>query len=126
MRESKNIRKKSIITSLTCLNPHGYIFIHELYYESYFFPGFTRSLIFYLLKIQNSLGIKIPIKEFLEELDVCFYTRKELNASFEELGLKVVDYYEEEWAKNKTKKMLFLKNWGRACYVLQRIKDSNT
>lgn len=105
------------------LNKNGFIFIHELFYESHLFPTFTRTLIFYLLKIQNQLHIKIPVKEFLMGLDVCFYTRDELESLFKEHGFQIVDFHEEYWANSKAKKLMLLKDWGRMCFVIQNINE---
>lgn len=104
------------------LNQSGYILIHEIFYESYIIPTFTRSLLFNLLKLQNKLNLKIPFKEFIRGLDVCFYTRDELKSLFKETGFRVVDYYEEYWTHAPIKKkMLLLKNWGRMCFIIQSV-----
>lgn len=119
IRESKNLLKVSLINSQSVLNKDGYIFIHELFYESYLIPTFTRTMIFYFLKLQNLLGIKIPVKEFIQGLDVCFYTRSELKNIYNDLGFDIIDYYEENWNKNKLAKMMLLKEWGRMCFVIR-------
>lgn len=121
-KKSKDLFVLSLINlKKNNLNPGGCIFIHELFYESYLFPTFTRTLIFYLLKLQNRLHIKIPIKEFLMGLDVCFYTRDELKHIFNENGFQIVDYYEEKWDNGIQKKMMFLRDWGRMCFILKSI-----
>lgn len=107
------------------LNNNGYILIHELFYESYLVPTFTRTMLFYLLKLQNILHIKIPIDEFLMGLDVCFYTRSELKSIFKDNGFEIVDYYEENWENNVQKKLMLLKNWGRMCFVIQNAEENN-
>jgi len=86
-------------------------------------------MLFYVLKLQNLLGIKIPSKDFKLGLNVCFYTRHELREIFKDLEFEVVDYYEDNWKNNKFKKILLLKNWGRMCFVLQPLnngKNSNS
>jgi ubiquinone/menaquinone biosynthesis C-methylase UbiE len=117
--ESKKLLRRSLINSQSHLNNNGYLLIHELFYESYIAPTFTRTLIFYLLKLQNFLGIRIPAKEFIVGLDVCFYTRNELKKTFEDLGFETVDYYEEDFGRHKFKKLLLVKDWGRMCFILR-------
>lgn len=119
IKESRNLLIQSLINSQNHLNNNGYILIHEPFYESYFIPTCTRTIIFYLLKLQNLLKIKIPLKEFISGLDVCFYTRNELRKIFKDLGFEVVDYYEENWKWKKYKKMMLIKNTGIMCFVVQ-------
>jgi hypothetical protein len=117
--DSKKLFFDSLINARSLLNDNGYILVHELFYESYLIPTFTRTIIFYLLKLQNLLRIKIPEKSFLMDLDVCFYTRHELRKIFRDLDFNVIDYYEENWANTKIKKIGLLRDWGRMCFVLQ-------
>ena len=121
--ESKKLLVDSLLNSLSLLNKDGTLLIHELFYESYLIPTFTRTMIFYVLKLQNLLRIKIPVKEFMQGLDVCFYTRSELKKTFNDLGFEIVDYYEEDWGNSKLTKMMLLNNWGRMCFVLQLPND---
>lgn len=123
INECLNLFKTSLVNlKENNLNPSGYILMHELFYESYIFPTFTRTFIFYLLKLQNKLHIRIPAKEFIKGLDVCFYTREELRQIFKEMDFEVVDYYEEKWEHRKyLRKFVLLKEWGRMCFVVQRI-----
>lgn len=74
IEESKNLLKESLQNIKKLLNNDGYLLVHELFYESPIYPTFSSKLIYYLCKIQNRLGIKIPIKEFLLGLYVYFYT----------------------------------------------------
>jgi len=122
---SKKIVSESLINAQFYLNNDGYILVHELFYESYLIPTFTRTMIFYLLKIQNLLKIKIPNKHFLMNLDVCFYTRRELREIFKSLDFNVIDYYEEEWENSKYSKVGLIRHWGRMCFVLQRQTNKN-
>lgn len=127
IKKSKDLVTLSLINlEKNNLNQNAYILIQEFYYESYLLKKFTRTLIFYLLKMQNLLHVKIPAKEFIMGLDVCFYTRDEFKQIFKENGFKIIDYYEEKNEKNKIyKKLLLLKNWGRMCFVIQSKNREN-
>lgn len=121
--ETKNLLKSSLVNSVKHLDDDGYLLIHELFYESYLIPTFTRTTIFYLLNLQNSLNFTLPSRHFLKGLSVCFYTRDELQSVFNDIGLEVVDYYEEKWNDTQMKnlkKISFIKNWGRMVFVLRR------
>ena len=50
-RESKELVKKVIKNFLNIVNKNGYVYIRELYYESYFDELLTNYIIFYLLYI---------------------------------------------------------------------------
>lgn len=113
LRSLKNIRQ--------LMDKNSYLIVHELFYESYLYSPFTRNLIFYLLRLQNYLGIKFLPKEFIMGLNVCFYTRYELEEIFNICGFCIVDSYEEDWKNNIKKKLLFLKKWGRIIYVAKLI-----
>jgi NAD-dependent dihydropyrimidine dehydrogenase PreA subunit len=66
------------------------LLVHEIYYESYINPRITRDFLFHALNIQNKLRIRIPQKDFLMDLLVCFYTREELKNILESNGFKVM------------------------------------
>lgn len=87
--------------------------ITEVYYEGYLIPKLPSYLIFYLLKLQNKLNIKIPYKDFILGLDVYFYTRDELIKILEECGLKILDI-----KSHKRSNLLPLKNFGKVSIVV--------
>lgn len=118
--ESKSLVIESLLEVKNSLSDDGYIFVHELFYEGHLSPSFSRTMIFYLLKIQNSLKLKIPSKHFILGLSVCFYTRSELEEIFSICGLSIIQSYKSDWANNYYKKGLFLKNWGRIMYILKK------
>lgn len=122
IRESKSLLKESLQTIKKLLNDDGYLLIHELFYESPIHQTFSSSIIYYLCKIQNKIGIKIPMKEFLLGLDVYFYTRKEFIKILNDMGFEIVNYYEVEWKKSHMMKLIGLKNWGRMVFVCRKIE----
>lgn len=111
--KSKELVKKSIISLKNLLNEDGVMLITEVYYEGYLIPKLPSYLIFYLLKLQNKLNIKIPYKDFILGLDVYFYTRDELIKILEECGLKILDI-----KSHKRSNLLPLKNFGKVSIVV--------
>jgi len=120
IKSSKELLRKSLFTVKGYLNDDGFLLIHELFYESYLMPSLSRALIFHLLALQNKLRIKIPVQEFLIDLEVCFYTRPEFRSMLGDCGFKIVDYDEENWADNFKKRAIFLKDWGRMLFILKK------
>ena len=119
INESKKLLRDSLFTIKEFMNDDGFLLIHELFYESYLIPTLSRTLIFYLLTLQNILGIKVPTEEFLLDLKVCFYTISEFKSILNDCGFKIVDSYQEYWGTSSKKRILFLKNWGRILFVVR-------
>ena len=110
--ESKRLLKESLLSIKKLMNNGGYLFLHDEFDEGYFFPTLPRALIFYSLRLQNALGIKIPVEEFLPDLSVCFYTRKELIKAIKDCGFEILDIYVVMWSNTKKKKILLIRDWG--------------
>jgi hypothetical protein len=94
------------------LEDGGYIMIEDMFYENYFTPTMFRTLVFHLLIIQNFFKIKIPVKEFLLNLQICFYTRAEFIHFLENNGFEIIDTKEYSWEPTLRERLLLLKNWG--------------
>jgi SAM-dependent methyltransferase len=122
IRESKDLVRRSIQAAKSKLDEKGYIFIRELYYESYLIPTLTRTMIFYLLRFQNRLKFKIPHDDFLAGLEVCFYTRKEIESLIRECNLEIVESLHDEYDPGAGGRVMLLKKRGTASYIL-RPKD---
>ncbi len=73
VKESKMF-KDTLKILYNALNEDGFLLIHEIFYEGYLIHELPSHLIFYLLKLQNSLKVKLPSKHFLFGLNVFFYT----------------------------------------------------
>jgi len=121
IRSSKELLRESLCTIKEYLTDDGLVLIHELFYESYLIPTLSRNLIFYSLALQSKLRIKIPARQFLMDLRVCFYTRSEFRSMLGECGFEIVDYYEANWANDINKKILFLKNWGVMLFIVKKL-----
>lgn len=118
INESKELLRESLFNIKGLLNKDGYLLIHEIFYESYLIPTMSRTLIFYLLALQNKCGFKIPAKEFLMDLMVCFYTRSEFKSILNECGFKIIGTHEEYWSSTFKKRALFLRDWGRMLFIV--------
>jgi hypothetical protein len=119
IRESKELVKRSIMAAKLKLDDGGYIFIRELYYESYLIPTLTRTMIFYLLKLQNTLKFKIPHDDFLSGLEVCFYTREEIESLIKDCNFEIVEHRDDEYSSGIWGKLMLLKKRGTASYILK-------
>ena len=119
--ETKKLLRESLFTLKDILKKEGFLFVHELFYESYLIPTLSRTSIFNLLLLQNKFGIKIPAKEFLAGLDVCFYGRSEFKSILNDCGFKIIGSYEEYWDNTFKKKLLFLENWGRMLFIVKKV-----
>lgn len=120
--ESKALSIKSLQEIRNILASEGVLLLHELFYESYVREDITRSVIFRWLNIQNRLQLEMPINELLLGLRVNFYSRAELRSIIEQSGYRIVDYYHFSWSEPKWKKrLLFLKDWGDAFFVLKKV-----
>lgn len=119
--ETKELLRESLFTMKGFLKEDGFLLIHELFYESYLIPTLSRTLIFNLLALQNKFGIKVPAKEFLIGLGVCFYTRPEFELILNDCGFKIVDFHEEYWDSTFKTRLLFLQNWGRMLFIVKKV-----
>jgi len=121
VNESKKMVVDSLKTLRNILTDDGFILLGDLFYESYIFPTFTRSTIKTMLNFQNKFGMKVPFKEFIDGLDVCFYTRDEFRSMIQECNLEIVDYREWYWDNKKYKKQtLLIKRWGYMCFIIKK------
>jgi hypothetical protein len=118
--ESKDLFRESLFTLQKLLNKNGYLFLREIYYEGYLIPTLPRTIIFNILHIQNKLRIKIPAKAFLLDLNVCFYTRREISLILEECGFQICEMHEDCWNNSIKKKALLLNDWGRVLFVVKK------
>jgi len=121
VEDSRELVAKSLRALSSHLDDNGYIMIHEIFYEGYIIPPLSRTLIFYLLDIQQNIKIPINSKEFLKGLRVCFYTRDEFKSLLASCGYKLMEYKIEYWANNWKKNALLINNWGRMMYIAKKL-----
>jgi SAM-dependent methyltransferase len=112
--KSQELVEESLIAISKHLNPGGMVIVVDMFYDSYLYPAITRSVIFYLCKLQNKVGFQILSKEFLLGLEVCFLTKDELKSLYC-LGpyhLRSFDERDHDMPNNVKKHLLFLREWG--------------
>ena len=118
--------KNNLIDSLDCIKPHldnsGYLIINEVYYDGYIYDKLPRSIIFYILKIQNRLKLRIPLRWFIMDLLVCFYTRNELKHVLDESDFKVVLSKESPWKVPILFRLAGLKEFGNIL-IISKLKQ---
>jgi len=118
---SKELLTESLQAIASRLADNGHLVIDEVYYESFIFPPFTRNSIFYLLRLQNSLRVRFPVYGFLKDLQVCFYTRRELLEELTKNGFCILEHREVPFASNFTKKVGLLKKWGHVIIIAKKV-----
>ncbi len=96
----------------------GYMFVSELYYEAFGAPRLTRWAIFWILKIQNRLRIRVPRDDFLLDLLVCFYTRKELDRLLDEAGFVLLHTLKDPAKVSPLERLVLLRRRGARHMVL--------
>lgn len=120
--ESQLQLKESLRCIRHLLKDGGYLFLHDYYYESFISPSLARNMIFYILKLQKALKIKIPTKEFVRDLSVCFYTRVEFRSILAECGFEICEMHEEFISNNNIKfRLLLLNKFGSIAIIAKRV-----
>ncbi|EKQ54509.1 MAG: methylase involved in ubiquinone/menaquinone biosynthesis [Methanobacterium sp. Maddingley MBC34] len=127
INKSQDLALESLENINELLNPNGFFFLQDLFYEGYVIPSIPRSIIFYICAF-NKKGFKLPLKDFVEDLEVCFYTRKELTSMLKRSGFKIIKKWENDYTntlskeKNRSykRKMILLKKWGNVAYLVKK------
>ncbi len=116
--------KKQCLASLEALHDSladdGYMFMSELYYESFVAPRLSRWFIFWLLKAQNRLRFRIPKEDFLLDLLVCFYTRKELDRLLDQAGFEMLHQITDKGKVSPLERLALLRRRGARHMVLAK------
>ena len=118
-KSSENV-KKSLISLRKSLKNDGLLVIQEIYHESFILPSLFRSVIFYLLKLQNAFKIKIPTEHFLLDLQACFYPRIELINMLKQCGFEIIEVKENPWPYEMLRKVLLIKKWGEVLIIAKK------
>ncbi len=122
IKESKNNLEKSLQNIKMLMNNNSYLLIHELFFESPIILTLSNTIIFYLLKLQNKIGFKIPIEDFVLGLNVYFYTRKDFRNILHECGFEIIDFQEELWKTNFKLRLIFVKFSGRMVFICRKMR----
>src|SRR3989442_1435442 len=112
--QSFNLVGKMIGTLMNLLSEDGSILIEEFDYQSYFFPGFTSSLVFYGLKLINllKLDLSMILKEIVPGLEVSFFHQNQLEKILKRYGtVYMINYY--SWKPSNLRRLFFMRKEGR-------------
>lgn len=121
INNSKLQLRESLKSIRRLLKDGGYILLHDYYYESFISPSIGRNIIFYALKLQNMLHVKIPAKEFRIGLQVLFYTRAELRSMLAECGFEICEIHQEFISNNDIRsRLLLLNNFGSIAIIAKK------
>ncbi len=115
---SKQHCRESLAALEASLADDGYLLVSELYYEAFGAPRLTRWAIFWLLKAQNKLRLRVPHDDFLLDLLVCFYTRKELDRMLDEAGFRTLHVITDKSKVSWMERLLLLQRRGARHMVL--------
>jgi len=126
VNESRDTVTRSLLALKDHLNDSGFLMIHELYWETYIVPSVSRTLTFYLLSICTKLHIRLPYREHLERLLVCFYTTSELENMLKDCGFVIVRSKQYPFSDTTFKRVLLLRRWGRMLYIVRKENNKQT
>ncbi|EHQ34391.1 class I SAM-dependent methyltransferase [Methanoplanus limicola] len=122
---SPKLSKKKVYESLLnikdTMNSDSKLLFGDIFYDGHIYPPISKFLIFYLLKIQNILGYKFKDDNFLLGLNVCFYSKYELEKLINDAGFKIEKTYKYEWKKSYKTALLGIKRYGRIGFILSKM-----
>jgi len=118
-KKSKDLTILALKNIRNILKPEGFLLLKEVFYESYIFSKLTSLLVFYLLKMFNTINIPPPIKEASRNLMVSFYTRSELEELLKDHNGIIVEKKEYEKKCNLKEKIFFLDKKGVIIFLVQ-------
>jgi SAM-dependent methyltransferase len=119
--KSIHLVKKMIEALVTLLDTNGILIVQEVFYDSYLVHSLTSFMIFYGLKVMNSLGLDFSHidKEMKPGLEVNFFHERQLS--------KLLGEYGHTDILNKTivqipraYKVALLKNRGQITFIARR------
>lgn len=126
--KSKNLALESLKTINQLLNDNGFFFLQDLFFESYIYSTISRSIIFQICQFKKNI-INIPLKDFIDDLEVFFYTREELTSMLGDAGFHIVKNKYHNYTNNLGKdqdrslkrKLILLKNWGTVAFLAKKM-----
>lgn len=117
--QSVTLVKKMLNLLMELLTEDGVLIIEEMYYISYLIPHFTSCLVFYGLKLINSVHLDLSKMrdEFQPGLEVNFFSQRQLETLLEEYGnVRLIRKY--PWRQIPTLyKAFLLKEGGHISYM---------
>ncbi len=103
------------------LSENGILVVEEMYYISYLIPQITSSLIFYGLKILDTLHLDLSriIKKYQPGLEVNFFYDKQIERMLREYGDPVVLIKKDPDTVPRLYRFLLLKEFGHISYSVR-------
>jgi len=117
--DSKKLARRAIGNIKRMIRPGGAFILREEYYESWFAPTLSSTLIMLLLSLFNALRMRLPHKEAHMGLKVSFYTRDEIRAMVEEAGGEILEARDLKWTKTLGERAALVKNMGKMYYLIK-------
>lgn len=104
------------------LSDGGFIVVEEMYYVSFLVPEFTSAIVFYGLKLMNTLGINLGRvrNEFQLGLEVNFFSERRLKSMFELHSKRIHELRRSPAKVPKFYRIFLLKDLGRISYAVFR------
>lgn len=100
------------------IKPNGFLFLSELYYESFGASTLTSNIVFSFLAFFDKLGIKFP-PQSPKGLVVCFYTRSELRQLVTSAGGTILKEQVNPWKVLFMERLAFLRKRGAIGFFIQ-------
>jgi SAM-dependent methyltransferase len=119
--ESKNLARKLISTLIGMVSENGTLIVEEVYYNSYFLPRLTSSIIFYITKLLSFIhfdSIHIT-NNYKPGLQVNFFSQFELEELLRDYG-SVHLLYRNPWKVPELYRIFLLKEFGNIVYTLRK------
>jgi len=117
--DSKKLARRAIGNIRRMIRPGGAFILREEYYESWFAPTLSSTLIMLLLSLFNALRMRLPYKEAHMGLKVSFYTRDEIRVMVEEAGGEILEARDLKWTKTLGERAALVKNMGKMYYLIK-------
>ena len=119
--KSMQLVHKMLSLLISLLENKGQLIIEEVYYNSFLYPKLTSKIIFYGLKILNSL--KLDVSKWFPDiqlgLEVNFMHESELEKLLSKYSEKLIIFKNDSWKVPRTYKYFLLKNFGHISYIAQ-------
>jgi SAM-dependent methyltransferase len=119
--ESKTLARKLISTLIGMISENGILIVEEVYYNSYFLPRLTSSIIFYITKLLSFIhfdSVHITNK-YKPGLQVNFFSQFELEELLRDYG-SVHLLYRNPWEVPELYRIFLLKEFGNIVYTLRK------
>jgi len=119
--KSMTLARKLISTLINMISENGILIVEEVYYNSYFLPRLTTSIIFYITKLLSFIhfdSIHIT-NNYKPGLQVNFFSQFELEELLRDYG-SVRLLYRNPWRVPELYRIFLLEEFGNIVYTLRK------